>query len=64
MSVKFEAMDFHETVVSAIDASPVTSAEELITFQVVHRQGLLVIIYIVSNETFSKMAILKMPHDI
>jgi hypothetical protein len=44
MSVIFEAMGLYEIVVSGIDPSPLAFAEELITFQLAQRQGLLVII--------------------
>jgi hypothetical protein len=43
-AVLFDAMGLYEIVVSGIDPSPLASVEELITFQLVHRQGLLVII--------------------
>jgi hypothetical protein len=63
MSVIFEAMGLYEIVVTGIDPSPLASAEELITFQLAQRQGLLVIIQVVSNEIFGEIAKLKTPHD-
>jgi hypothetical protein len=63
MSVIFEAMGLYEFVVLGINRAPLASAEELITFQVAQRQGLLVIIQDVSNELFSQIAKLKTPHD-
>jgi hypothetical protein len=63
MLVIFEAMGFYEIVVSGIDPSPLASAEKLITFQLVQRQGLLVIIQVVSKEMFGEIAKLKTPHD-
>jgi hypothetical protein len=58
------AMGLYEIVVSGIEPSPLAFAEELITFQIAQRQGLLVIIQVVSNETFGEIAKLKTPHDI
>jgi hypothetical protein len=55
-------MGLYEIVVSGIDPSPLVSAEELITFQCPQRQGLLVIIQVVSNEIFGEIAKLKTPH--
>jgi hypothetical protein len=63
MSVIFEVMGLYEIVVSGIDPSSLASAEELITFQVAQRQGLLVIIQVVANEIFREIAKLKTPHD-
>jgi hypothetical protein len=63
MSVIFEVMGLYEIIVSGIDPSPLASAEELITFQRAQRQGLLVIIQVVSNEISGKLAKLKTPHD-
>jgi hypothetical protein len=63
MSVIFEAMGLYAIVVSGIDPSPLASAEELITVQLAQRQGLLVIIQVVSNEIFGEIAKLKTPHD-
>jgi hypothetical protein len=63
MSVIFEAMGLYEIFVSGIDPSPLASVEELITFQLARRQGLLVIIQVVSNEIFREIAKLKTPHD-
>jgi hypothetical protein len=56
-------MGLYEIVVSGIDPSLLASAEELITFQLAQRQGLLVIIQVVSNEIFGEIAKLKTPHD-
>jgi hypothetical protein len=50
MSVILKTMGHYEIVVSGIDPPPLTSAEKLITFQLVHQQELLVIIQIVSNK--------------
>jgi hypothetical protein len=63
MSVIFEVMGLYEIVVLGIDPSPLASAEELITFQLVERQGLLVIIQVVSKKIFGEIAKLKTPHD-
>jgi hypothetical protein len=63
MSFMFEAIELYEIVVSGIDTSPLASAEELITVQLAKRQGLLVIIQVVSNEIFGEIAKLKTPHD-
>jgi hypothetical protein len=63
MSVIFEARGLYEIVVSGIEPSPLASAEELITFQLAQRQGLLVIIQVVSNEIFGEIAKLKTLHD-
>jgi hypothetical protein len=63
MSVIFEAMGLYEIIVSGIDASPLASAPELITFQPAQREGLLVIIQVVSNKIFGEIAKLKTPHD-
>jgi hypothetical protein len=63
MSVSFEGMGLYEIVVTGIDPSPLASAEELITVQLGQRQGLLVIIQVVSNEIFGEIAKLKTPHD-
>jgi hypothetical protein len=63
MSVIVEALGLYEIVVSGIDPSLLMCAEELITFQLAQRQGLLVIIQVVSNKIFSEIAILKTPHD-
>jgi hypothetical protein len=63
MSVFFEAMGLYEIVVSGLDPSPLACAEELITFQLAQRQGLLFIIQVVSNEIFGEIAKLKTPHD-
>jgi hypothetical protein len=60
----FDAMGLYEIGVSGIDPSPLASVEELITFQLEERQEHLVIIQVVSNEIFSKIAKLKTPHDI
>jgi hypothetical protein len=64
MSVIFGARGIDKIVVSCINPSPLASAEELITFQLAQRQGLLVIIQVVSNEIFGKIAKLTTPHDI
>jgi hypothetical protein len=58
-----EAMRLYIISVSGIDLSPLISAEELITFQLAQQQGLWVVIHIVSNDIFSKIAKLKTPHD-
>jgi hypothetical protein len=63
MSVIFEAMGLYKIVVSDIDLSRLESAEEVITFQLAPRQGLLVIIQVLSNEIFGEIAKLKTPHD-
>jgi hypothetical protein len=63
MSVIFEAMGLCESVVSGIDPSPLRFAEELLTFQLGQRQGLVVIIQVVPNKIFGKIAKLKTPHD-
>jgi hypothetical protein len=63
MSAMFEAKGLYETFVKGIDQSSLASAEELITFQLVQRQGHLVIIQVVSNEIFGKIAKLKTPND-
>jgi hypothetical protein len=63
MSVIFEVMGLYEIVVSGIDLSPLTSADELTTFQLAQRQGLRLIIQVVSNETFGEIAKLKTPYD-
>jgi hypothetical protein len=63
MSVIFEAVGLYEILVSGIDPSPLASVEELITFKLPQRQGLLVIIQVVSNKIFGKMAKLKTPDD-
>jgi hypothetical protein len=60
----FEVMGLYEIVETGIDPSPLTSGEELITFQLAQRQGLLVITQVVSNEIFGEIAKLKTPHDI
>jgi uncharacterized membrane protein len=60
MSVIFEAMGLYKIVVSGIDLSPLASAEELITFQLAQRQGLLVIIQVVSNEILAKLPNLRL----
>jgi hypothetical protein len=57
-------MGLYEIVVSGIDPSPLASAEELITVQRGQRQGLLVIIQVVSNEIFGEIAKLKTPDDV
>jgi hypothetical protein len=54
MLVIFEVLGLYEIIVSGIDPSPLASAEELITFQLAQRQGLLVIIQVVSNEIFGE----------
>jgi hypothetical protein len=64
MSVIFEVTGYYEIVVSGIDPSPLGSGEEVITFQLAYRQGLQVIIQVVSNENFSEIAKLKTPHDL
>jgi hypothetical protein len=63
MSVIFEAMGLYKIVVTGIDPSPLASAEELIIFQLTQRQGLLVIMQVVSNDLFEEIAKLKTPHD-
>jgi hypothetical protein len=63
MLVIFEAMGLYEIDVSGIDPSLLVSVEELITFQHAQRQGLLVMIKVVSDEIFSQIAKLKTPHD-
>jgi hypothetical protein len=63
ISVIMVAMSLYEIVVSGIDLSPLASGEELITFQLAQRQGLLEIIQVMSNENFGKIAKLKTPHD-
>jgi hypothetical protein len=63
MSVILDAMGFSEIVVLGIDPLPLVSAEELITIQLAHRQGLLVITQVVSNDTFGEIANLKNLHD-
>jgi hypothetical protein len=63
MSVIFEVMSLYVIMVSAIDPSPLASGEVLIYFQVAQRQGLLVIIQVVSNEIFGEIAKFKPPHD-
>jgi hypothetical protein len=63
MSVIFEAMVLYDILVSGIDPSTLTSAVELITFELVQQQGLLVIIQVVYNEILGKIAKLKTPHD-
>jgi hypothetical protein len=63
MSVIFEVMGLYEIVVSGIDPSPLAPAEDLITFQVVQCQRLLVIIQVVSYKIFGEIAKLKPPHD-
>jgi hypothetical protein len=63
ISIIFEAMGLYEILVSGIDPSPLASAEELITFQLAQRQGVLVIVQILSYEIFSEMAKLRTPHD-
>jgi hypothetical protein len=52
-----------EIIMSAIDLSPLASAEELITFQITHGQGLLVIIQVMSEEIFGEIVKLKTPYD-
>jgi hypothetical protein len=56
-------MGLYEIVVSGINPSPLASTEELMAIQLAQRQGLLVIIQIVSNEIFREIAKLKTPHD-
>jgi hypothetical protein len=63
-SVIFEAKGRYEIGVSGIDPSPLASEEELITFQLAQRQGLLVIIQVVFNKIFSQISKLKTPYDI
>jgi hypothetical protein len=63
MSIILEAMGLDEIVVSGMDLSPLASAEDLIAFQLAQRQGLLVIIQVVSNKIFCTIAKLKTPHD-
>jgi hypothetical protein len=63
MSVIIEAMGLYKIVVSGIDPSPLVSAKELITFHLAQRQGLLVIILVISNEIFGEIATLDTPHD-
>jgi hypothetical protein len=50
-------------IVTGIDLSPHMSAEEWFTFYLAPQQGLLVIIQIVSNKIFGKIAKLETPHD-
>jgi hypothetical protein len=63
MSVIFEAIGLYEIVVLGIDPAPLASAEELITFQLAQRQGLLVIIHVVSNKIFGEIAKVKTLHE-
>jgi hypothetical protein len=63
MSVIFEAIGLYEIVVLGIGPSPLASAEDLITIQLAQRQALLVIINVMSNETFGEIAKLTTPHD-
>jgi hypothetical protein len=64
MSHIFDAIGLYEIGGSRIDPSPLATAEELITFQLAQRQGLLVFIQVVSNKIFGTIAKLKTPHDI
>jgi hypothetical protein len=63
ISVLLETIGLNEIVVSGIDPSALPSAEELITFQLTQRQGLLVIIQGMSNQIIGEIAKLKTPHD-
>jgi hypothetical protein len=63
MTVIFEAMSLYEIVISGINLYPLVSAKKLITFQLAQRQGLLVIIQVMSNEIFCEIANLKTLHD-
>jgi hypothetical protein len=63
MSVIFEAMGLYDILVMGIDLSLLVSTEELITFQLIQQQALLVIIPVVSNNIFGKIAKLKTPND-
>jgi hypothetical protein len=63
MSVIFEVLGVYEIVVSGIDPSPLVSVEELITFHLAQRQGLLLISQVMSNTIFTQIAQLKTPHD-
>jgi hypothetical protein len=56
-------MSHSEMVISSIDPSPLASEEELMTFQVGPQDRLEIIILVVCNEFFSKMAKLKTPRD-
>jgi hypothetical protein len=56
-------MGLYNIVLLGIDPSLFASAEELITSQLSQRQGLLVIIMVVSNKLFPEIAKLKNPHD-
>jgi hypothetical protein len=62
LSLILEAMSLYKIIVSGIDVLPHASAEELITFKLKQQQGLLVIIEVVSNEIFGKIAKLQTPH--
>jgi hypothetical protein len=64
MSVIFEVISVYEIVISSIDPSLFASAEELITFQLAQRQGLLIIIQIVCNENLGEIDKLKTAQDI
>jgi hypothetical protein len=61
--VIFIARSLYKIVVPDINPSPLASAEELITFQLAYRQGLLAIIQVVSNEIFGEIPKLKTLHD-
>jgi hypothetical protein len=61
--VIFEAIDLYENVLSSINPSRLVSAKMLITFQRAQQQGLEVIIQILSNKIFGKIAKLETPHD-
>jgi hypothetical protein len=63
MSITFQTMGLYEIIVSGMYPSPLASAVESITFQLAQRQGLLVIIQVVSNEILGEIAKLKTLHD-
>jgi hypothetical protein len=64
MLIILEEMGLYEIVISGINPSPLASAEQLITFQLTDRQGLLVIIQVVYNEMIGGNSKLKTPYDL
>jgi hypothetical protein len=62
ISVIFKVMGLYKIVVLGIDLFPLASLTELITFQLAQRQGLLVIIQVVSNDIFDKIAKHQTPY--
>jgi hypothetical protein len=61
--VIFEVMCLYQIMGLGKDPSPLAAAEQLITFQVAQRHGLLVIIQVVSTDIFSEINNLKSLHD-